>query len=420
MSNRPTVGLYHDTRRPLDNGKFTVFVRVTFKVGLKWKQYYFTTGVGLSPDEWERVKEGKVRRELRALRSRIMNMEKDARDKIDKEPFITPQRFEAVFTGKASQSTAVRALFDELVTGAEKEGRISTAGSYRDSANALTAFGGEGLTLNEIDKDFLQRFDKEMRRPYKMRYQKKDPDKKETVIDRPGRSSTTIGIYLRNLRTVFNLAIERRLISPEVYPFGRKRYNIPSSRNVKKALNDADKTKLIKFKAKTPAAARALAAWTFSYYCNGMNFSDMAHIRKENIRGDVLTFRRNKTVRTKTDVMPVIVMLRKETLEILRHQVGDPYLFGVIDEQDSPARRKARIHQWIKTTNEQLAKICKELDIERVTTYTARHTAATTLLRGGRNLVDIRDALGHSSVKTTENYLASLNLEEKRKMSELL
>jgi integrase/recombinase XerD len=411
---RSTVSLYLDVRKMLKgpkHGLFPVKVRFTTKVGASWKQFYYATGFNVTEEDWEKIKGGSVRGELRMIRERVMAREQEALKILEKAPFIKPEQFDAIFTGRQSTSAMVKGLFDEMIIAAEKDNRISTAGSYKDTRNALVNYGGEALTLGEIDKEFLQGFERQMRKPYRIKNEKKD---------RPGRSSTTIGIYMRNLRTAYNLAIERHIISGDGYPFGRKRYTIPSSRNIKKALTEADKNKLIHFKPKTPAAARALAAWTFSYYCNGMNFSDMAHLKRGDIRGDVLTFRRNKTSRTKQDQKPTIVLLRKETLEILRHQVGEPFIFGVIDEKDLARRRKARIHEWIKKTNEQLGKICKELKIEKVTTYTARHTAATMLLRAGADLVYIRDVLGHSSVKTTENYVASLDLEEQRKMTERL
>ena len=52
--------------------------------------------------------------------------------------------------------------------------------------------------------------------------------------------------------------------------------------------------------------------------------------------------------------------------------------------------------------------ICEELGIEnRASTYAARHTFSTVLKRKGAPMAFIKDALGHSSVATTENYLDS-------------
>ena len=50
-------------------------------------------------------------------------------------------------------------------------------------------------------------------------------------------AKATQGIYLRNLRAIFNEAIADGIISKEkCYPFGRRKYQIPTGRNIKKAL----------------------------------------------------------------------------------------------------------------------------------------------------------------------------------------
>ena len=49
-------------------------------------------------------------------------------------------------------------------------------------------------------------------------------------------------------------------------------------------------------------------------------------------------------------------------------------------------------------------------------TYTARHSYATVLKRSGANIAYISESLGHNDLKTTENYLASFEKEERKKM----
>jgi hypothetical protein len=50
-----------------------------------------------------------------------------------------------------------------------------------------------------------------------------------------GLSKSTIGIYLRPLRAIYNEAIEAGFAKGDKsYPFGRRKYQIPSGRNVKK------------------------------------------------------------------------------------------------------------------------------------------------------------------------------------------
>ena len=55
-----------------------------------------------------------------------------------------------------------------------------------------------------------------------------------------------------------------------------------------------------------------------------------------------------------------------------------------------------------------MAKIRKKLGIEKkVTTYVARHTFSTIMKRAGVSTAFIQESLGHTNIKTTENYLDS-------------
>ncbi len=60
------------------------------------------------------------------------------------------------------------------------------------------------------------------------------------------------------------------------------------------------------------------------------------------------------------------------------------------------------------------------LSIPNISTYTARHSFATILKRGGVNIASISESLGHNTIKTTESYLASFEKEERTKNSQIL
>ena len=50
----------------------------------------------------------------------------------------------------------------------------------------------------------------------------------ENWMIKNGGSITTVGIYLRSLRTLFGMAINDGLLTKDFYPFGKKRYEIPT------------------------------------------------------------------------------------------------------------------------------------------------------------------------------------------------
>ena len=100
---------------------------------------------------------------------------------------------------------------------------------------------------------------------------------------------------------------------------------------------------------------------------------------------------------------------------------NDQFVFPILSEGLSPIRERAIIQQATKITNKYIKRIAAELGIKnKVTTYTARHSFATILKRSGASVEFISESLGHSSLTTTENYLASFELETKREMAKNL
>ncbi len=97
-----------------------------------------------------------------------------------------------------------------------QQGRLGTAISYHCSYNSLMTFRSN-IRFTNITVNFLYQYE-------------------QWTKDR-GIAKATQGIYLRNLRAIFNEAIADGIISKEkCYPFGRRKYQIPTGRNIKKAL----------------------------------------------------------------------------------------------------------------------------------------------------------------------------------------
>ena len=70
------------------------------------------------------------------------------------------------------------------------------------------------------------------------------------------------------------------------------------------------------------------------------------------------------------------------------------------------------IQQLTKTVNKYMKRIAEKLELTKdVTTYFARHSFATVLRNSGASTEFISEALGHSSMKTTQSYLAGFEQE---------
>ena len=80
-----------------------------------------------------------------------------------------------------------------------------------------------------------------------------------------------------------------------------------------------------------------------------------------------------------------------------------------------------KTHHTIRSINAYMKRIAKRLGIEtNITTYVARHSWATTLLRKGISTAYISKGFGHASFSTTEQYLGGFTQDQKKSVADLL
>jgi len=293
--------------------------------------------------------------------------------------------------------------FEKYIAQLNQSGQIGTSISYKTTLNSINGFKKK-LSLHDITPAFLLDY--------------------ENYMLKDGKSVSTVGIYMRQLRAIINQAIDANVISSDKYPF--KKYQIPAGRNIKKALSEADLNKLLTYNPKSADKQKAIDFWLFSYLCNGMNFADIIELKPENINGNYLHFIRVKTKRTKKkDLRPIRVGLNPKAIDIIKRQKNtvpaNPYLFPVLEKDLTPLTTKHRCQRFIKWVNNKMESIRKELKIEqKIGTYSARHSFSTVLKRKGVSTEFIKESLGHSSSVTTENYLDSFTDDVKLEYANLL
>lgn len=81
------------------------------------------------------------------------------------------------------------------------------------------------------------------------------------------------------------------------------------------------------------------------------------------------------------------------------------HVFDVIPYGSNAAEIRRISQNFIRTTNKWHAKIAERLDIEKITTYTARHSFSNVMRSSGASIELIGDMLGHETTSTTEVYL---------------
>ena len=151
----------------------------------------------------------------------------------------------------------------------------------------------------------------------------------------------------------------------------------------------------------------------------------MLKLKYANIDGDEIHFYRSKTLHTSKEKKEIEALLTPEMKQIIERW-GNPdrnptnYVFPFLTGNETPLEQKNRVKDITRRINKHMKKIGNSLGIAGISTYTARHSFASVLKRSGANIAYISESLGHSDLKTTENYLASFEKEERIKNATFL
>ena len=87
------------------------------------------------------------------------------------------------------------------------------------------------------------------------------------------------------------------------------------------------------------------------------------------------------------------------------------FIFDIIDENDGAEAIRKKVNQFTQVTNKWMKEMGTELKFSlTLTTYVARHSFATILLRSGAPITFACQSLGHSSILTTQKYFAGFDL----------
>lgn len=390
------TGLYLDTRRAKKDGTFPLKLRVTYQR----KRKYYNLPYSFTPQDFQKITGEKPRGQWKDLKLELSLIEGKAKEIIKSLPVFSFSDFEVRFLNKGGRT--LTAYFDRKIKELEQSGRVETALSYRSARGSLVNFlHKETIRFDDITPERLRKY--------------------EAWMLSRGNSPTTVGIYLRNVRHLFNEAIRQG--EKIRYPFGRGLlYKIPAPRSIKKALSLSDIVKIFKYKPETSSEYYCRDLWAFSYLCAGINVKDIALLKYENISGEFLHFRRAKTAATNVTGRPVSVYLSDEARAIIDRWGNKPeyqgsFIFPILQGNPSAREIQMQVRQAVKMINETMKQVAQKAGItEPVTTYTARHSFATVLKRSGASVEFISEMLGHTSIKTTAAYLDSFEDEAKKEL----
>lgn len=406
-----TVSLKLDQRRLRPSGTFPLRLCICHKATRKAK--YYQTEFWFTPSEFESIWQttkprGIYKSTIEKLTELVKKAEKDLEGI---EPF-TFEVYESRLFRKTNDGQNVFWHYDERIKHFKSLNLIGTAGWYKNSRDSIKKYLGhlkersiEKLSFEKVTPKWLQHYEKYM-------------------LDK-GRSKTTVSMYLRALRAIFNQAAGTGDIDKSLHPFGKGKYELKGSKKVKKALPMDDLKILLKAEPKSPKQHRAKDFWFFSYLCNGMNIKDILYLRYGQIGKDSFTFERIKTKNTDSEPEQIEVFLNEFTRMVLNEYgttpTGNPkqLVFPFINESESATRQHNKTKAFTRFINQHIKKLAFDNGVTSdISTYYARYSFATGLIRNGKSMAFLQEALGHSSSKTTQNYMAGFLNEERKETAE--
>lgn len=284
-----------------------------------------------------------------------------------------------------------------------KEGRFATAHIYQHALRSFVRFTGtSNVPFCRVTREYLRSY---------CRY-----------LYEHGLKPNTISTYMRMLRSIYNRGVEAGN-APYIPRLFRDVYTGVDVRQ-KKALPVGELHKLLYEDPGSEQLRRTQAMAALMFQFCGMPFVDFAYMEKSALQQNVLHYNR---VKTRTPMSIEVLDTAKELINQLRNKhiplPGYPdYLFNVLSGNKKRKEESAyrEYQSALRLFNNRLKGLARALHLSSlVTSYTLRHSWATTAKYRGVPIEMISESLGHTSIKTTQIYLKGFGLKERTEVNRL-
>ncbi len=282
-----------------------------------------------------------------------------------------------------------------------KEGRHSTAHVYKNALFSFCKFCGiSNVSFRQVTRERLRLYGQ--------------------YLCECGLKPNTVSTYMRMLRSIYNRGVEAGNASYVPRLFGDVYTGVDVRQ--KKALPAAELHKLLYEDPKSERLRRTQAIAALMFQFCGMSFADLAHLEKSSLDSNVLRYNR---VKTKTPMSVEVLDSAKEMIEQLRNKQESlpdcpDYLFDILrgDKKRKDVASYREYQSALRRFNNSLKDLARVLHLKSpVSSYTFRHSWATTAKYRGVSIEMISESLGHKSIKTTQIYLKGFGLEERTKVN---
>lgn len=382
--------------KTLSNGEHPLMLQVS----RNGKRKYQSLGISIHADNWDFLKnkpkpnftDGEYIQKI--ISDKIIEVQKQILGYTANGVDYTP-------TGLLKGNTltirekSVGEFYNELILNFKKTDKTGNRLIYKTSYNSLKVFNNGRLNIlfSDIDISWLNKYERWLRAK--------------------GNKETTISLLFRTLRSAYNKAVEAKCARKTDYPFDEFKVSRFDVKTKKRAISKEYIKKIIgiDLSGENDSFSLSRDIFVFSYLCGGINFSDVANLKQDNIINGRICYIRQKTGKA------ISILLSDEAWDILsRYRISNNvmrgYLFPILDIRvhKTAQQKQNRIHKILGKVDKGLKLIAEKCKIEQnLTTYSARHSFATVLKNSGVNVALISETLGHSNLSTTQIYLASFD-----------
>lgn len=365
------VSIKLDKRRRLNNGKYPL----KYKIARKDSAIYISSGYELKEEEWDAKNEiVKLLPDRKLINIKLSKKLSEINDSISdlqqkgQLRFYSNKKLAQYLSHSESEEEAAQQLFKtQFINFIATKENESTISIYHNAEVKIAEYCDyDILRIYDIDIDWLDGFVEKL---------KKDGNKKNTIA-----------AYLRCIRAVINFAKKRGIVKEYVF----NSYTIKMEETSKRSL-DVEQLRLLWNAKLTHIRSKHRDIFFLIFFLMGINMIDLSRI--ENIENGRIKYRRAKTG-TLYDIK-----VEPEAMCIIERYKGERHILKMFD-------KVVNYKYYEVALNDTLGKICKELNLPKISSYWARHSFATIAYEIGISMDVIADCLGHKGAhKITEIYI---------------
>ena len=396
-----TLSIILDQRRTKRDGSFPLKIRISHNK----KAHLHSLGISILPKQWDvskfqikqhtncKLLNAKLNKQFTWVEQKLLDLERT-------KPIHTIQDIKGIFK---PQKVEKEEKFDivkygyKLIEQQNQSGRYGNANTYKKAIERLRKFSPSKLAFENITYQFLCDW--------------------ETAMRKEGVKVNSVGAYMRSIRAIYNQAIKSNIVDAKHYPFTN--YKIKSEKTAQRTLSKSQIQQIEQLTfPKESAIEKAKNIFLLSFYLRGINFRDLAMLTTDNIHGDRIIYKRQKTHK----IYSIKLVLKASSIIDHYKEQNEPFLLPIISNKykDDKEFQYLSAREMIKNYNKRYYhKIGKLIGEPKMTTYYARYSWANIARKLGYSKDLIAEALGHEyGNKVTGIYLDNYDLEVIDEMNE--